>query len=176
MKRLLLGLLLLLPTLVHAQYPATSFVSATPTVDTSAYATGELIGGKLTFTLALRQQTGTGYITSVRVTDKAAQSVDLELVLFSQDPTGTTFTDQSAFDPADADLTKMIAVVSLGSTSRFNFNDNGVKYVGSLAIPVEGKTSAGAYQRVIYGALVSRGAPTFAAAEDVTVTLGVSQD
>lgn len=175
MKRLLF-LLTFLPSLAFAQnYPHTQFISTSPTVDTGAYATGDLIGGKLTFTGALRNTTNAGYITSVLITDLAAQSADLELVLFSTNPTGTTFTDQAAFDVADADVTKIVAVIALGSTSRFNFNDNGVKYLGSLAIPL-GVTPANTAGTIIYGALVSRGTPTFAASTDVSVVLGISQD
>lgn len=176
MKKLLL-LALLIPSLALAETAGmTRFTSASPTADTSAYATGDLIGGKLTFTNALRKATGTGYLVSVMVSDKSAQASDLDLVLFSEDPTGTTFTDQAAFDPADTDLSKIVAVINLGSAARFAYADNGTKYVGSLAIPLEGKTSAGAFQGTIYGALVSRGTPTFAGAADLTVKLGISQD
>lgn len=149
----------------------TVFTSSTPTVDTGAYGTGELIGGKLTFSNCL-SHSRSGFITCVLLSDKAAQAVDLELVIFGSDPTGTTFTDQAAFDIADADLTKIQAIISLGSASRFAYADNGVKYLGSLALPLKSAAGSG----TIYGALVSRGTPTFAAASDVTVTLGISQD
>lgn len=168
--------LILVPALAWAEPATTYFVSASPTVDTNVYATGELVGGKLTFTAALGDYTGTGYINSVRVSDLAAQAVDFDLVLFSKDPTGTTFTDQAAFDIADTDMTKVLAVINLGSSSRFSFADNGVKYIGSLMIPVEGKTSSGGLSRTIYGAFISRGTPTFATSADVTITLGISQD
>ena len=173
MKRLFLLVFLLIPALSWAQYPNTHFIQATPTIDTSAYATGELMGGKMTFTGALRSQTGSGFLVSVTVSDKAATTTDMELVLFGADPSSTTFTDQAAFDPADADLSKVIAVIALGSAERFTWNDNAVKYKGSLAIPIG---QVGVNSVTIYGALVSRGAPTFATSGDMTVTLGVSQD
>lgn len=173
MKRFLAGLLaaVLIPTLAAAQSSGpTRCVSATPTVDTSAYATGDLIGGKLTFSPAAGSSTkGTGYIVSANITDKADQSVDLELVLFRSNPTTTTFTDQAAFDPSDADLANVVAVISLpAATTFFTYNDNGVHFLGSLAIPFRGIT--------LYGALVSRGTPTFSAASDVTVNLCASVD
>lgn len=178
MKKILFLIALLVPSLVTAQtMQSTKFISASPTVDTGgAYASGDLIGGKLTFTNALRPTAGSGYLVSVAIADKAAQAVDLDLVLFRQDPTGTTFTDQAAFDPADADLGKVITVVNFGSSSRFAYNDNGTKFVGSLAIPLQGLTSANLTQGTIYGALVARGAYTGASSSDLTVTLGVSQD
>lgn len=164
------------PVLTWAQsVGVTKFVSASPTADTNAYATGELIGGKLTFSPAVRSQTGTGYVVSVKVVDLSAQAADLELVIFSENPAATTFTDQAAFDIADADVSKVVAVVALGSASRFAYADNGVKYVGSLLIPVQAR-SGDTFTKTLYGALLSRGTPTFAGASDLTVTLGISQD
>lgn len=179
MKRILSLILLLiaLPSLATAQQiPVTRCVSATPTADTSAYASGDLIGGKLTFTGALGDYTATGYVVSVRITDLAAQASDLDLVLFTQNPTNTTFTDQAAFDVADTDLAKALVPINLGSASRFAFNDNSIHYVGHLFEPLYGVTSGGALSTTIYGALISRGSPTFATAADVTVTICVSQD
>jgi hypothetical protein len=98
------------------------------------------------------------------------------VVLFSEDPTGTTFTDQVAFDPVDTDLTKIMAVINFASADRFNFANNGVKYKKDLRIPIVGQDSAGNYIDTIYGALVSRGAPTFASASDITITLGITQN
>lgn len=149
------------------------FVSVTPTVDTAAYGTGELMGTKLTFANALPLATGCGLLRSAIIEDLSAQAHDIDLVLFDSDPTGTTFTDNAAFDVADADLAKIIAVVSFGSASRFAFADNGVKFLGSLQIPVRG-ISVNSPARTLYGALVSRGTPTFATAADLTVTLGLS--
>lgn len=154
---------------------STKITSASISVDTNAYSTGDLIGGKLTFTNALKKRPG--FVTSVCIPDKAAQASDMDLVLFNEDPTATTFTDNAAFDIADSDLAKVMAVIGLGSSARFAFADNGVKFLGSLAIPVEAKASTGAYESTFYGALVSRGTPTFAASTDLTpVKLGVSQD
>lgn len=156
--------------------PSTVFISASPVCDTSAYATGELIGGKLTFSNTFRNGVGTSFLTSVCMVDKAAQAVDFDLVLFDQNPSNTTFTDQAAFDIDDADLSKVVAVINLGSSSRFAFADNSVHYLGSLYLPLRGTDSAGGATRTLYGALVSRGTPTFAASTDVTIKLGISQD
>ncbi len=173
MKRLsVLICFLLIPVSAFANPPITIFSTATPTVDTSAYASGDLIGGKLTFNNALGDQSGTGAVNSIKIVDQAAQASDLDLVIFSSNPTNTTFTDQVALDIADADLSKVVAVITLGSSTRFSFADNSVHYIGSLYIPVQGATS----NTVLYGALVSRGTPTFAASTDVSVTLGVTPD
>jgi hypothetical protein len=177
MKRLLIALLLL-PAIASAQQVVpTRFISASPTVDTgSAYASGDLLGTKMTFTNALRNSVGTGYVIAVDISDKAAQAVDMDLVLFRQDPTNTTFTNNGAFSPADADLPKIIGVVNLAAASRFNFVDNGVKYLSGLALPIQGLSSTSASQGTLYGALVARGAYTGASSSDITVTLAIAQD
>jgi hypothetical protein len=86
--------------------------------------------------------------------------VALDVVLFDSDPSATTFTDQAALDIADADLLKVIGVVSV--TTWYAFADNSVGQARNLAIPV---SSAGS----LYACLVSRATPTFAAATDVTI-------
>lgn len=146
----------------------TRFVEASPTVDTAIYASGDLIGGKLTFNAALSDQVNTGELRAVHVFDKSKQSANLLLVLFSSDPTGTTFTDQAAFDPADADLDKIVAIISI--TSHAAFSDNGVSYAADLARPLKGTS------RIMYGALVSAATPTYAAGTDVKVRLSLIGD
>lgn len=172
MKRLILLLAsVLIPTFAIAQNTyTTNFISVSPTVDTSIYASGDLIGTKMTFTPAVRQATRSGVITGVIIVDQSAQASDIDLVLFSANPSATTFTDQAALDIADGDMAKIIAVIPFVAANRFAFADNGVKYAGSIMIPIKGTVNT------IYGALVSRGTPTFAAATDVTVQLAISQD
>lgn len=172
MKRIALLLAtVLIPALVYAQNVYnTVFVSAAPTCDTSIYATGELVGGKLTFTPAVRPATSTAVITGVMMIDQSVTTSDFDIVLFSSNPSATTFTDQAALDIADADLSKVIAVIPLVSANRFAFADNGVKFAGSIMLPIKGTVNT------IYGALVSRGTPTFAAGTDVSIQLAISQD
>lgn len=158
-----------------ATLPFMNVVAVTPTVDTSIYASGDLIGTKLTFSNALSAATGSGVILGAIISDAAAQAQDLELVIFGANPSATTFTDQAELDIDDTDLAKVQAVISFDSTTRFAYADHGVKYKSNIALPVKA-TSSGASGRHLYGALVSRGTPTFEAANDVTVTLLVSQD
>jgi hypothetical protein len=149
------------------------FVEVTPTIGTSAYATGELIGTKMTFSNAFPLATGCGLLRSVIVEDLAGQTGAFDLILFDSDPSGTTFTDKAAFDIADADLPKIIAAINFGASSQFAFADNSVKFLGNLQIPLRGiLTNAPA--RTVYGALVARAAQTYATAADVTVTLGIT--
>ena len=168
--------LLLFPVECLAQPGKTKCVTASPTVDTGgAYASGELIGGELTFTNILDKNVGSAHITSISIADKASQAIDLDLEISRSSLTGTTFTDQAALDIADADLSKIIAIVSFGSAQRFAFADNGLKYLGSLALAVQ-TPNASTPSGTLYGAVIARGAYTGASASDLAVTVCVAQD
>jgi len=147
------------------------FIELTPTVDTSAFASGDLIGAAaLVFNNATSgdsSSAGTrgGVIQSVVITDLAKQSANLDLVIFDANPSNTTFTENSAFDPHDTDILNIIGVVAITDWKAFSDNSAGV--ANNLAIPFILDTG-----NVLYGALVSRGAPTYAAT-DLTIRLGI---
>jgi len=139
-------------------------VAASPTVDTNAYASGDLIGGKLTFSDLAASDQMLKIMTAV-IKDESKQTADIDLVLFRDDPSATTFTDQAALDIADGDLGKVCGVITFRSGQTFGFNDNGVMVQQNIGLCTQ---LAGT---TLYGALVSRGTPTYAAATDVTVML-----
>jgi hypothetical protein len=169
MKKLILFLALLVPGLAEAQ---TRLVSATPTIDTSAYAAGDSMHtAAMTFTRALKGSSKAGILVSVVVADKAAQDIDLELWLFSTAPSSYGAAN-AAFTPSDAQLLNVVAVVSFGSSARFAAADNSMKFTGSIAVPVRSTNNDGD----LYGVLVARGAYDADAANDLTVTLGIDQD
>lgn len=151
-----------------------AILEAIPVVDfAGAYASGELIGDEIEFAGAVpgagsgRASGGSGIIQSVGIMDRAKQSVTLELALFTAEPTATTFTDQAAFDPADADLLNMIGVVPVADWHAFS--DNSWGQALNLALPfivAQGSNS-------LWGALICRGAPTYVAATDIKIRVGV---
>lgn len=149
------------------------YVDSTPTVSaSSAYTSGDSVGGKISLSLAILPSTRSGMIHQVVVTDLGAQTVDTDVIFFDSDPSGTTFTDNAAFDCADADLVKIIAVVPL--TLHKDFNDNGVSLpaVGdNLNIPFV--LDAG--ETTLYAHLVTRGTPTYASTSDITLRVGIVQ-
>jgi len=151
---------------------STGVVTVAPTCDTSAYATGELIGGKLTFTGAMREKYGTGVIHSVVIADKAKQNVALDIVLFDSDPSSTTFTDQATLTIADADLLKVVGVISVVATDYKSFADNSVADLKNIGLIVKSNSSSTS----LYGCLVSRGTPTYASATDLQIKLKILQD
>lgn len=146
-------------------------INATPTIDTAIYASGDLVGGKLTFAGAAKEGVGSGTIHTVVISDLDKESANVDLVIFNSDPTGTTFTNNAAFDIADADLPKVACVISI--TTHATFNDNGVSYANGTNCVFE---IADAATPTLYGALVVRATPTYTTAADITVRLSILQD
>jgi hypothetical protein len=140
-------------------------IDQTPTITAGAYVAGDAVGGLLTFANAARSQ-HTGVVTTVVVSDLAAQGVDLELVLF-----GATFTataDNAPFDPSDADLLNRVGVIPIDN--HFAFNDNGISQRRNVGLWFQSQSEN------LYGQLVTRGAPTYASTSDLRVTLVVALD
>lgn len=171
MKKLILALLF---SATPAWAATTKYVSVTPTVDTSAYAAKDSIGGVMTFTNITCQGSNKGQLVAVMVSDKADNAVEYDLLTFNSSP-GGTFTDQATVDPSDADLLLMNPVINIASTDHFSFNDNGFSSISSLGSRVQAY-NAETLPGTLYAVLVSRGTPTYATSSDVTVTLGIQCD
>lgn len=148
-----------------------------PNVDSAAYASGDLIGTKLTFSDVGRHGSqlypGTGLIQSVVIMDAVKQNANLDLVMFDADPTATNFTDQDQFDIEYGDLAKVIGVASVETWK--SQQDNSIGQVLNLGMPFDlGQATT------MYGALVSRGTPTYTlvtgAIDALTIKVGILQD
>lgn len=141
-------------------------LQVTPTISTGIYAAKDAIGGLLTFSSAARATGGTIFIQSLVVVDKDQERADMELVLFRA--TFTAPTDNAVFDPTDAELLDCVGVIGVGPW--YDFNDNSVASVNNIGLEV---SLAGTD---LFGALVSRGTPTYTGTTDIVVTLTLSQD
>lgn len=153
-------------------FGSTQFLSVSPSVSTTAYSAGDLVGGKLLISNpVISMQRPSGIIHSVVVSDAAGQASDLDVVFFSSDPASTTFTDNAAFNPADADIKKIIGFAQV--TTHSSFSANSVSVATGLNILFD---IADTGRNEIYAAIVSRGTPTYAASTDLTLSVGVLQD
>lgn len=129
--------------------------------NSTAYASGDLIGGKLSLTGLVPYKGGRALISSLALSDLAKQNAAIDIVFFNADPTGTTFTNNSALDVADADLPKIAGYFSITASDYASFNDNSVATVKpAISLDTNGTS-------VVYAAAVSRGAPTYASATDL---------
>lgn len=133
----------------------------------SAYASGNAIGGLMTISGAARVSgssgaSGTsGLLQSVVMNIKSAQTTPVDIFIFNANPTGTTCTDKSAIAIAAADFDKVLGVVHMT-----DFTSGGTPSDGqaqNLAMPYA-LTSA----TTIYACAVTRSTPTYAATTDVS--------
>ena len=145
-----------LPTLVS--------VSATPTLDTAAYASGDCLHTTvIEFANAVAAAGGCGFVESMIVVDAAIQSQVLELWLFND--TVTPATVNTAHSISDADAAKCVGVVTSGVYYASALNSVSVAKGVNLSIKLTGTS--------LFGILVTRGTPTYAA-DSLTVTLLIS--
>ncbi len=151
-------------------------ISVTPTISTTAYATGQALGGKLTF----NGNNESGWLMSLVVIDQAGIGPNMDLVLFAQDFTPTA--DQTAFAVQAADKPKLLSTISVTSwvtlgtgTKTATVGNVWLPYtIGNTATVVGGPPPNTPFH--IYGQLVIRGAATYTANNQLIVKLGVATD
>lgn len=147
-------------------------ISVTPTIQTAgAYTTGYCLGSKLTIASATRIAAGSGTIQSIALADKNKQGIAVDVILFDADPSGSTFTDNAAATIVDADLLKILGVVSLVAGDYIAFADNSVAVKRDLNIGF--KLASGSS---LYAVLVTRGTPTYASVSDLVLKVAIQQD
>lgn len=144
-------------------------ISQTPTITAGAYAANDAVGGLLTFANAARETGGGGVIKTVVIIDDAGQDEELELWLFNQ--TFTAMVDNAAWAPSEADLENFVGVISTEDSSQ-GWLDAGTP----STITIDVATRYDLTGTSLFGQLVTRGTPTFAATDDVTVKVGLLQD
>ncbi len=143
-------------------------VTAAPTLDTNAYASGDCLHtAVITFTGVASQVGGTGTITKLIVIDAAVQSAAGELWLF--DTTVTPAAANAAHAITDAEALTCVGVIPFGPY--YASSANSVSVNGTVRLTFK----AAAADASLYGILVTRGTPTYAAGS-LTVAFIVSQD
>jgi hypothetical protein len=147
---------------------AGAIIAQTPTITAGLYAAGQNLGGLLTFANAARTTGGGGVIKDLVLIDDASQSVQIELWLFNQ--TFTAGADVAAWTPVEAELENLVTIIS---------SLEGVWYAGGATATVMAAEVSRRYDVVgtsLFGRLVTRGAPTYVATDDLSVHLNMLQD
>lgn len=145
-------------------------VSVVPTLDTSAYASGDRCGSIMEFT-GLLGPGKAGQVVQALIHDRDAQSVAHSLMLFSSLPTIAS-ADNAAISIADAEITKCMCVITFTNayTTCTQSSVNSVPILsGAQLFPYIYSDSA---IGTVWGLLRCGGTPTYTAA-GLTVTLGV---
>jgi len=148
-------------------------VSATPTVDTSANISGDVLGTLMTFNDAILAGTGIAKLKRVWITDTSKQSANVDLFLFGSNPTASTITTNTPFACPAADLVRIVNIVHI--TTHSVASATGVSYI-DLDRSIRSATPVAEGGYTLYGVLVSRGTPTYASTSALTVYLEIENE
>jgi hypothetical protein len=140
--------------------------TSTPTVSTTAYASGDVIGTKMTLANFVRAAAGSGVLQSVVVNSKSAQTLAVDVLIFSADPSASTFTDNAALAINAADFDKLIGVVHLTDWTNLGTPSVAQQHGIGMGFKIPSGTSG-------YAVLVARGAITLASTSDLTLATRV---
>jgi hypothetical protein len=141
-------------------------VSVTPTLDTNAYAAGDLLFDSTEIAAAVRANGGTAILQSITMLDKADQGVDMTLVFANA---ATDFgTLNAAPDPDDTESGTVIGHVAVFSGDYVDLGANRVACVRNVGLMLK----AGAATTSLYVAGINgTGTPTYAAS-DLVIQFG----
>ena len=140
-----------------------AIVTAAPAVTSgSAYASGQCIGGLIELGKA---QNGPLHLIaqSAIIADASLQNLPIDLFLFYDQPQGSTFTDKTAVSLVAADQPKCIGVIPVA-----DWKAEGIGQALNLALPVNIDIG-----RSLWGAMVARGAPSFASTSAIALQLNL---
>lgn len=137
------------------------------TTATTAYVTGDQLGGQLEFPNAVRSAGASGVVLSAVLIDDAKVVGAVDLYLFDRSVTPAADNAAAAF--SDADMQFCLGVLSFPAPEQTANNGVATIEASGLAI-VPNATS-------LYGCLVAQAGHTFfGAADDLTVALVIAQD
>ncbi len=134
--------------------------AAAPLTSASAYVAGNVLGAKFTLPNAARLAGGAGLIQSASILCKSANTAAVDLILFSADPTNSTFTDKTALAINAADYAKIVGVIHLT-----DWTSLGTAALGqNLAVGLPFRVPAGSD---LFAVMVARGAVTLGSTADL---------
>lgn len=152
---------------------SSKIITISPTVDTSAYSSGDVISTVQTITDAVLSTKGTAILQSLAILDKSNQKAAIDLVFFNEAPENSIGADNAAYGLNDADISKVIGRISVAAgdyvSSGTNNAEATVKAIGLLLQSIAGSKN-------LYMAIIARGAATYEAASNLIIKLGFLQD
>lgn len=144
-------------------------VPLTFSLDTSAYAAGDLLADTQVLANAVRVNDGTGVLESVVLNDKDDQGVAMSLVVLSAN--NSLGTENSAPAITDANADAILGIIDIPSAAWVDLGGTRVATLRDLGLPLVAATGT----KSIYVALINgAGAPTFTAA-GITARFGIQQ-
>lgn len=142
-------------------------VTVTPTITAGAYSANDAVGGLMTFSGVVGTKK-TGVLSTVKVVDDGDQGA--ALVIACADASFTSPGDNNANSLSDADGAKIVAQVSITGSDYIDHGGVKVAVVGGINQLVTSTDSS------LYCQASTSGTPTYAATDDLHITLSVLQD
>lgn len=134
------------------------------TTATTAYVSGDVLGGQLQFRIGDGQGAAYGELTQLLVIDRAAVIGTVELWLFSTAVTPAA--DNAAVSFSDADMQNLVGIFNCATSYT-----NALNKV-SMLDPADARPVFSGASGILYGSLVTRSGHTFfGAASDLTVVM-----
>jgi len=138
----------------------TAIIKPTVTISTSAYTAGDVLGGKITLTNAMRKINGSGVLQSITIFDTDNEKAAMDIILFSADLTVPA--DNAAWAWTSADFGKVLGVVSIASTDYKTIGSEAIATISGIGLPVVATGSVAH----LYAVAVLSGSPTYGATTD----------
>jgi hypothetical protein len=140
----------------------TSLTVAQTVTASSAYTSGNCVGGLITLTNVNRTAGASVYVQSVVVASKSLQAGQMDLVFFNTLPTTSVITDKTAFSVTAVDAGTLVGVAHVS-----DWTASAIGSVGQMQQPPIGIAVPAS---ALYAALVTRSTPTFTSTSDIAVT------
>jgi hypothetical protein len=147
----------------------TSVFAVTFSLDTSAYASGDVLADSQQMDACLRKADGSGLLQSVVLNDKDDQGQALDIVILSANV--SIGTENSAVSVSDTDADNILAIISVQASDWIDLGGCRVASLQNLGVAV--KAVSGTDD--LYVALISRGTGTYTAS-GITARFGFLRD
>ena len=136
--------------------PATRVFASDLTLDTSAYANGDVLGDLLEITSAVVSSAGTGSLLSVSVVDYDDQGQPFDILLFNQSI--AVGVKNAAWAVSDAIMANFLGIIRVTSADYIDLGGNRVATVPAGAVGLQPNSGTS-----IFVATISRGTGTYTA-------------
>jgi hypothetical protein len=138
-----------------------------PTVDTSAYGAGDIIGGIQTIANFALSTGGSGVLDSLTVYDADNEKAGFEIIFFDATPSGGTYADQGAPTWAAGDAAKCIGRVTVATGDYVTTGGDAIACLKNINLPLTVAATS------LFALILATATPTYTAATDLHLVLGV---
>jgi hypothetical protein len=153
---------------IGATRGSSDVLDVTLSLDTSAYATGDVLAATQEVANAVPGNAGHALLHSITINDKDDQGIALDLVFLRTNV--SIGTENSAVSISDADADEVLGIVQVSSSDFIDLGGCRVATLAGIGLTLE----AGAASTSLYIAAISRGAGTYTAS-GITLKLGLAQ-